>query len=222
MRQPDQNWDEFNWEEALRESDQFAARYFRLLDRFCDLPGADELIAKHMGPDFAANLPENGFANLADWDEEEVEYFLEHLPEDDMDDELEFDDTDSFFYETEPVFVSLRQSAIGWCNVYAAVLPPEARFKGLKVLFHIGRALANLAYSIDDGLYEHPAASIAFAKRALGQVNQAVGLLNEMAQEKPSLKKILNTISSHLMKANDELVDHLQKCRRETGPNGAA
>ena len=73
MRQPNENWSEFDWEQALRESDGAAARYIKLLGRFSDLPSADELIARHMGPDFDPLMLDMDMASeygFDDWAEE--------------------------------------------------------------------------------------------------------------------------------------------------------
>src|SRR5690606_7984568 len=42
-------WNEYTWEEALKYSDHLAGRYFHMLDRFADLPDAEELIAIKLG-----------------------------------------------------------------------------------------------------------------------------------------------------------------------------
>ena len=221
MREPDKDWDEFDWERALRESDDFAVRYFQLLRRFYDLPGANELIAHHMGADFEESLPDCTFeceecggrwqcefASPLDWNPESREMPAEEdVPDPDPESE------EPLFFESDPVFVMLRQAAVGWCNIYAAILPPDSRIKGLKILYHVGRSMANLAYSIDDGLSDQPAASIAFTKRSLAQLNHALGYLNQLIREKPRLKKILTTIREHLINANEALLDNLQRYR---------
>ncbi|OPZ28650.1 MAG: hypothetical protein BWZ02_01239 [Lentisphaerae bacterium ADurb.BinA184] len=228
-------WNEYRWEQALRESDDFAARYFALLRRFCDLPGAEELIAERMGPDYEDSLPECE-TECEDcekrWD---CEYaapheWVTHSP--DADDEDEEDDGgeegggedeageeppielgDALFYETDPTFHSLRQAAMGWCNIYAAILPPEARRRGLSILFAIGRGLANLSCSVGNGLYEQPAASVAFAKRCLACLNMALGDLQRMMDERPRLARLLAAMQEHLLRARGAVVDHLGRCR---------
>lgn len=239
MRQPNEDWSEFDWERALRESDEFAARYFRLLKRFCDFPGANELITTHMGPEFKDEMPECDFecqecpqrwdcefAAAIDWAVAEEEMPAEgepvNLPGFEEEEEEGMEEGDPAMYEADPAFVVLRQAAIGWCNIYAAILSPDARPQGLGILYHIGRSLANLAYSINDGMFEQSDASIAFAKRSLGHLNKAVGLLNELINEKNRSKKILSTIRSHLIRAHDALIDHLHRCRSgATGMAGA-
>ncbi len=226
MRHPNDEWNEYEWEKALRESDEFAHDYFKLLRRFSDLPGANELIAKHLGKHYGdmiadCNMDCDNCENQ--WNCDLIAFDdLPHSDENDGEGEpddfdFDFDNEDtSFFYEHDRSFVTLRQAAIGWCNIYAAILPQEARPTGLKILYYIGRALANLAYSIGDGAYDQPAASVAFAKRASSQLNKAIGLINQLMVERPRLKKIMMTIRSHLLKANEAILDHLQQCREES------
>ena len=225
MRQPNENWTEFDWEEALRESDTMAERYFHLLKRFSDLPSGDELIAKHMGPEFDPAMLDMDVDDddLADWPEDDSSGQWR-----DGDSDLEAGDSSepteqeqTLYYETDPVFIALRQNAVGWCNVYAAILPREARERGLKVLYHLGRSLANLAYSIDDGTYEQPAASIAFAKRSLASLNLALRELELLIHEHRRLHQLLKTMRKHLIECVDRVVDHLQRCRNRQKGKGA-
>ena len=226
MRQPNENWTEFDWEEALRESDVMAERYFTLLKRFSDLPSGDELIARHMGPDFDPAMLDMDPAS---------DYDLPEWPEDDSAGQWHDDDPlqeggeggdsaeqeQTLYYETDPVFVALRQNAVGWCNVYAAILPREARNRGLSILYHLGRSLANLAYSIDDGSFEQPTASIAFGKRSLASLNLALRELDVLMQEHRRLHQLLKTMRKHLIECVDKLVDHLNRCRQRQKGKGA-
>jgi hypothetical protein len=219
MRQPNENWTEFDWEEALRESDEMAERYFRLLQRFSDLPSADDLIARHMGPDFDGamlDMDPGPDSLLNDWpDDDNASAWHDHPPgqESAEDNGEEAEQEQPLFYETDPVFIALRQNAVGWCNVYAAILPREARARGLQVLYHLGRSLANLAYSIDDGTYEQPAASIAFGKRSLASLNLALRELDLLIHEHRRLHQLLKTMRKHLIECVDRVVDHIARCR---------
>lgn len=241
-RQNPDFWDEFEWEQALRDSDDYARRYFQLLERFSDLPAANELITAYLGRgagdddcSFDCDQCEerwscdlslaNEWNTAADneWDEEED-------GEDDDDeeggtdfergDEGPVEPGDTYFYESDNRFKLLRQVALGWCNVYAAILPPESRRIGIKALFHLGRALGNLSYSIGDGLYEHPAASVAFAKRALGHLNAALGAMHQLTSEKARLAPLLGAMRQHVFKSRSAVFDHLQECRRRCREDG--
>lgn len=223
-----ENWDEFDWERALRESDRYAARYFQLLRRFYDLPAGNDLIADRMSEgetpdpdcdfdcdncDFRWNCE---FAMSNDWitgteeDDDELPGFLD-------DDE---DDVDPFHFEKHPVFVQLRQAVMGWCNIYSVMLPPEARARGLQALYQLGRSLATLAYSIDEDYYQQPAASVAFAKRSLAHLNQGLGLVERISREGPKLQRLMRAIREHLLKVREKMLEHLDACRSavERGP----
>ena len=219
-------WSEFDWERYLRDSDEYAARFFSLLKRFCDLPGSQDLISKRISREFRGQMLECEFNCESCKSRYDCEFSQAELPEEEEDypEDGEADEHpaeanrplqpgDDIYYEAEPVFINLRQTAIGWCNVYAAILPTDARPRGLRVLFHLGRALATLAYSIGDGTYQQPAASIALAKRSLAQVNTALGQVAQLIQEKPHLRRILETMKNHIMKCRDNLVDYLHHCR---------
>lgn len=221
-----ESWDEFRWEKALRESDGSAAKYFQLLKRFADLPAADELISDRMGPDFEDDMPDCDFdcdtcsnrwqcefAPPLDWE------LSDERDQDDKENDYEQSDTplepgDSLFYETRPAFRSLRQVALGWCNVYAVILPDTCRPQGLNVLFNIGRALAYLSGAIGDGLYEQPARNLAFGKRTLAAMNSALGGMDEIIRKQPKLTNLLTAMRKHLLTARQGAVDHLQQTRK--------
>lgn len=224
---------EFEWEDILRDSDQYAAKYFRLLRRFCDLPGSRDLIADRMGEEFRDQLPDCDldcedccdrwnceFDAHQEWFADE-EFEPDDADGDDADDNDQPHDADwqaqpgdALFFESDPAFNALRQNALGWCNIYAAILPPESRRQGLVVLFEIGRSLANLGYSISDGLYEQPGANIAFAKRSLFHLNQALGGLQALTHDLPRLTGLLTAMRKHLLKAREAILSQLENCRR--------
>lgn len=224
------NWTEFDWEKYLRENDQYASRFYALLKRFYDLPGANELIAHKMSREFKHQMLDCDFdcercdkrtdcefsTERQDWSG-----FGAYDAEDDDDPGHAAGPGDAIFYETDRNFVMLRQTAIGWCNIYAAILPQDARPAGLRILFHIGRALANLAYSIGDGSGAQPPASVALAKRSLDQLNTAIGQISQLAHDKPRLKKILDTMTGHLLRCRDGVIAHLQSSRSHSGDNAA-
>ena len=192
------NWTEYDWEMAMRQSDRFASKYFQLLDRYGDLPGSDDIILKQMGGITSPLMEENDFY---------IEFDLDDLQEIDDDDGETFEG--GFYYENTPVYMLLRQVAIGWCNIYATFLMPEHRKYGVNILFHLGRAMAHIAGSLGDGQYENVASNIASGKRAADQVNKAIGLVEQLNQYRPAYKKVTEAINKHLREIHSKIVDHL-------------
>ncbi|MFW5802456.1 MAG: hypothetical protein ACOCWJ_00930 [Verrucomicrobiota bacterium] len=216
------DWNEYEWEQALRESDQYASRYMRLLRRFSDLPGGQDLIAERMESastalptcDFDCDSCEHRwnceFAMPHDW-------MLGEIPDIDEDEEDLLDDENDdggLLYEKDVTFALLRQMTLGWCNVYAAVLPAEQRGPALTVLYHLGRALGNLAYTLEETDAEQPDAGIAFLKRCQNHLNEALGIMNRLGQESARHERLMKALRKHLMEAREGVLRHLEKRRR--------
>ena len=212
--QPDwknsEQWNEFQWEQALKYSDHSAARYFRMLDRFGDLPDAEELIA--------ASLGDLGFFEFDD------EFSEDWTEEDEFGDgaETEGSDEDSdpivpgdaMFFEASPLYKRARQISLGWCNIEASVLAKEDHMWGLIILLHLGRLLSYLSLSIGDGTFVRAVANIAFGKRSLSQINNILGELQTKSQECPKYAGMFNLVSEHLLETHDMLILHVEECRR--------
>lgn len=207
-------WTEHQWEQALKYSDGMAARYFRMLDRFGDLPDAEELIAARLGDQQLFELDDGELDH--DWIGANLNTDGD-VPDDDSPEEIAYDDRtgpgDSFYFETRPVYQRARQVALGWCNILASVLRSEDRFWGLKILFHMGRVLSYLALSVGDGTYERASGSIAFAKRALAEVNTILGEIDNKVEETPKYATMFKLIRELLLDNRGLIVNHLVECR---------
>lgn len=225
-----EEWNEFEWEQALRESDQYAFRYVRLLQRFNDLPGANDLIAEHMSRESNDVLPTCDFdcdncekrwtcefAMPHDWMMGEIPDFSD--PDDDVREnpfggsDEEIDAEGGLAYEKDGTFALLRRTTLGWSNVYAAVLTPDQRPVALRALYHLGRALGSLAYTLEEADDERAATGVAFLKRALQHLNAALGHLAELGQETGRQKRLIGTIRGYLLTVREGLLNHLQKYR---------
>ena len=211
--QPDWNnseqWDEFQWEQALKYSDHSAARYFRMLDRFGDLPDAEELIA--------ASLGDLGFFELddelaEDWAEED-EFRAEAEAEAGEEERGPIVPGDAMFFEASPLYKRARQISLGWCNIEASVLAKEDHMWGLTILLHLGRLLSYLALSIGDGTFDRAVPGIAFGKRSLSQINTILGELQTKSQEKPKYTGMFKLVNEHLLEIHDMLIEHIEECR---------
>lgn len=211
-------WREFEWEEALKFSDDLAAQYFQLMDKFGDLPDADELIAAELG--------EHNFSHfdLADYDDpsfNELDDFDEFDKENDLTpSSLDVEPGDSLYFETCPAYQRARQIALGWCNITASVLDEKDRFWGLIILFYLGRLLSYLSLGIGDGTYEHINASIIFTKRSLHQANVILGELKKKENEKAHYQTIFKFVNRHLLENHDLMVDYLLDCKERKKNSG--
>jgi hypothetical protein len=218
-------WDEREWEQALQYSDDMAARYFRMLDRYGDLPDAEELIAARLGDQQLFEIEEPEFLQEEGWgfdDTSEIgEPDAEGEGDSDGDGDGAYDEQmgpgDTLYFETCPVYQKARQVALGWCNILASVLQPEDRFWGMKVLFHMGRILSYLSLSVGDGTYERVTGSISFAKRALAEINTILGELDAKTRETPKYATMFRLIRELVLDNRELVVTHLFECRKRAG-----
>ncbi len=203
------NWTESDWENALKYSDDLASQYFHMLERYGDLPYAEDLIAKKLND-----------KNMVRCDDVfgDYEWYIDSKDDDDLVD-ADFDlgesqPGDSLFYETSPIYQKASQITLGWCNVLSSVLSPNDRFWGLNVLFYMGRMLSFISLSISDGTYEHINGNMIFTKRALSLVNQILGKLNSMEKKCSRYSTVFKIVQEHLLECHDLLVDYLMECKK--------
>lgn len=206
-------WDEYEWEQALKYSDHLASRYLRLLERFGDLPDAEQLIASKLGDASLLDLEEADLfgADMEEWRDDDNE------EEDEDDDEAHGKPGDVLYYESHPVFERSRQLALGWCNIHASVLHPDDRPWGVKILFYFGRVLSCLALSIGDGTYDRPQASLAFAKRGLDLINTILGEIDAKLAESRRYTSTLRKIRELLLEIHDAVVSLVFELRGRLG-----
>ena len=205
-------WKEFEWEKALKFSDHIASRYFRMLDRFCDLPGVDELIAKKLGGDY-------NFFYFDETDDSDNWYDdLESLVDPEKDDDFikneNLEPGDALYFESCPAYQKARQMAIFWCNIVASILDPDDRFWGVRILFLLGRMLSYISLGIDDGTFEHINGNIIFVKRALQQINVVLMEIEAKNKDSEHYNQVFMTLNKHLLENRDLLVSYLLDCRK--------
>ncbi|MDD7985432.1 hypothetical protein PQO01_10770 [Lentisphaera marina] len=197
--EPNDQWDEYDWEHVMRQSDLYAHKYMELFSDFGEVSGADEHIMEQL-----------------------QEFQLPGMDEDDFDFEIEsepFDpiemNTPAYFYERDKSYLLLRQVSIGWCNIFSTLLTEEDRPYGVKIIFHLGRALAYYQGSLADGQYDLPASFISAGKRALKNLNAALGLIEDLGRVHKRYLTITVAMMGHLRQVHDAIVDHLTKLRTE-------
>lgn len=236
MEKPEDNKDEVEWEQSFRQSDDFARKYFQLLRRYGDLPDGEDLITKKLikvfGEEFVDAMCgyDDYFSDpdLSPLDNPELD--LDDV-DDDMDGQLGAaggatpgdDDFDKDFggrsgmeridRHCHELVVTLTQTAMGWCNLYSCLLTKEHRGNGLRVMFFVSRALANISISLEEMIRWEVNAALARAKRCLDNVNQAIGLINDMKENTPAIREVMTTIQTQLIKCADDLGEYIRECR---------
>ncbi|MGL4853802.1 MAG: hypothetical protein ACRC37_00930 [Lentisphaeria bacterium] len=190
--------DEYQWEAAFKRADLFAHDYFKLLAQYGDFPEANSIIEN----DLLAAFPDIDQFMNSDF------VFFENESEKDDDDELSFIE----MIDSNPVYSQIKKLAMAWTNIHVSVLPENNKKDSLKVLFFLGRSLANIMCTLNDDSI--PEANVAFTKRTLQLINNAAGIINKLYHELPSLEPFLHEMVTQLSKTHDITVDYLIKLRK--------
>jgi tetratricopeptide (TPR) repeat protein len=167
-------WNEFDWENYLRDQDDVLHRYLAFYEQLKNHPERLDEAAHLMGWDkeaWSSESPDDDDADVAEEDDEESDgefqsqpYILQKNP---------------VFIATKAIYLSLRRA---WERV--AVDPekvPQPLALAFQTTLYRGEEQATLAiHSLDFGDY---AMAISLFKRALRELNQSFSLLDEKAAE---------------------------------------
>lgn len=183
MRDDNEIWDEFKWEEFMKEQDRKVDRYMELFYKYQNHPDRDELIAREMGwtwlldkrdtDEFGPPLPQTG--EVEEGDEWKVNAGIP------TDHNFDFDS-----YKTLPVFQRAHRFAVDAMK-FVDQLSESARENSVVVEFISNAMVASAKIAGGTGLgddLEDLGGNIAYCKRGLAAANLAIAALHEMRERK--------------------------------------
>lgn len=173
-------WDEFQWEEFMKQQDRKVDRYMELFYRYQDDPNRDEIIAREMGWTWLLNQPDPSIPR--DEEGEEIDEGEDWKASAGMegDELLEYHQ-----YKYLPVYQTAHAFALRAFR-FADQLPESARGDSAVVDFVSNALIAGAKIAGGSGLgddIEELGGNIAYCKRGLAAANLAIAALHEM-QEK--------------------------------------
>lgn len=201
----EQNWNEFDWEKAFKKSDKFAHTYFKQLAKYGEFPENTDIIEDNL---------QNAFKNVEEFYESDLILASENSSfSDEFSDEPSDEEIDSEIkkFVTNPLYINLKRTALGWCNILSSLLKEEDKETGLKILYYLGRALATTICTLSEDAGK--AGNTAFIKRTLFYINACGGLLNKLIESRPELAELLSEISKQFSTIHDLTVDYLLQTR---------
>jgi hypothetical protein len=224
-----EDWDEFDFERVLRESDARTDKLGELLDKFGDDAGAEERIAREMGWSASgdADAPagaegESPRETFADFDFASVDAGqLEPDPRTEGVDWVRTCDGDL----SHPLVERCSEGAVRLCQELApdgSVGPDDPDLDLLLAEYQIttaklAGALNGLAYGRDS---QHPAFVVACLKRALGHLHAALSALAEVGQRRVLDKKIGLRVTAELFGIRESILGLMAEFRAHRPEDG--
>lgn len=237
----DKEWDEFDYEKFMRESDARTNKYMELLDKYKDHPDSDRLIAEEMGwSKRAERLKESAGGEDAEPDDAgEAEEF------DDSDDAFDVDEMNRICAEAanEPLVPEPATEGVDWVREEDGDIshPLSLRtFNSSQALWHkcdelnlgkgddddlcrlisefqitgakLAGALDSLAYGRDRR--EGPF-TVAYLKRALGHLHSAQAALEKVVPKNLLPAEVLTTTRKELFEIREEILRLMEEFRGE-------
>lgn len=224
------DWDEFDYEKLLRESDARTDKYSELLDRYMDHPDRDEIVERLMGwrePEEdgepgAASANETG-DNAGEPRSDEAFHPLEEAAAEAVDRELEPDPaTEGVDWVREadgdishPLSLRAFNGSMQlWRSAQASgaddpdldELVSEFQITSAK----LAGALDSLAYGRD---LEHGPFLVAALKRGLSHLHRAQAALERVAERKLLLSAVVTTTRQDLFEIREEILRLMQEFR---------
>jgi hypothetical protein len=238
---PDKEWDEFDYEKFMRESDARTDKYLELLDKYRDQPDREHIIAQEMG--WAALDAETG---AGDTHTPAAPPEGEGASDRDDDDWLDVDEINRMCAEAEtnPPQPDPATEGIDWVREEDGGIshPLSLRaFDGSVALWHRCRELglskrddpdlcdlisefqvtgAKLAGALDSLAYGRDQTEgpfiVAYLKRALGHLHRAQAALEQVVPKNLLPERILGVTRKDLFDIREEILRLMEEFRRRT------
>ena len=227
----DKEWDEFDYEKLLRESDARTDKYSELLDKYMDHPDRERIIAKEMGWNWLEN--EAGEDDDGESDEQPGEEKSEiegergfeipdEVPEIEPDPTTEGVDWvhDKHGGTSHPLAMRAHETSIAFwckcdelgfketededlCNLISEYQITSAKLAG---------ALNGLAYGRD---LTEGAFIVACLKRSLGHLHAAQAALEKVAPRKMLPEEVVESVRKELFGIREEILKLMREFRGE-------
>ena len=227
-------WDEYDWERFLQQQDRKTEKYMELLEKYLDDPNRDQIIAREMGwhhlldettgKDWAADLDhlftrnqrsakpgedeeEEEEDDLDDEDEEEDDDdLLDDEDEEELDDEEDEDEEAESRHDRHPLYQAASALAVYVDQLFdendpAAQHPAIARLTTSATLANV-----KLAAALTDDNVDELGMTIAYLKRALKAVTNALDATAQCEQEKLLDHEGANDLRMRIFQVRDGII----------------
>ncbi|MCE9612174.1 MAG: hypothetical protein K8R23_18405 [Chthoniobacter sp.] len=208
--EPEKIWDEYEWERFLQQQDRKTEKYMELLERYIDDPNRDQIIAREMG--WYHLLDKEGEA----W-EEKVESLFEEVFEEDRDDEAiaKAFDEEVHGYEGHPLYLAAFALTI-WIDQFSDEIDDAPNQPScVKLSANASIASAKLAAALSDDDVDEIGMTIAYLKRALKAVMNAMDAAVQLKKEVDLRPEGFVSLNQRLFQIRDGIIQLMGENRIE-------
>ena len=205
--QPENIWDEYDWERFLQQQDRKTEKYMELLERYIDDPNRDQIIAREMG--WTHLLNEDG----EKWAETVDDLFDEEM-EDELD-ELEEDADEEEGFEVHPLYQASFALTVWIDQLFDERADLQNHPAAVKLSTQTAIASAKLAAALSDDDVDEIGMTIAYLKRALKAISSAMDAAVQLRKELPLDVERSGTLNQRLFQVRDSIIELMGSYRAE-------
>jgi len=216
--EPEKMWDEYDWERFLQQQDLKTERYMELLEKYVDDPDRDQIIAREMG------WPDPVEGEDFDWGELSFEASSEDAGfEGETYEEVEEDDLEGIpeSFELHPLYQASFALTVWIDQIFDEHEELQNHPSAVKLATNSAVASAKLAAALSDDDAEEIGMTIAYLKRALKAISNAIDanlVFAEVAKLSSHRRRQLHARLFHVRDGIIELMgDYRNEWRRRHG-----
>ena len=194
-----QHWDEFRWEEEIRQDERRISGYFRELAACLDLPDEEELIYGQLASrnDLVVAETPDSIRNTNSYDDEDME-----------------EENRAPRRSVESATVDELDMLCAEWNILTAVpLSFQQQTAALGCSCAFSKLLARCADFLEPGEHCTNALLISMGKRTLRDLNETVQFLDKMSEIIPELDQEIGRFISRLGEIRERLISRLNSLR---------
>lgn len=206
--QPEQVWDEYDWERFLQQQDRKTERYMELLERYIDEPNRDQLIAREMG--WTHLLNDDGVK----WVESVDDLFEEEMEELEDESESAEEDSDESF-EVHPLYQAAFALTVWIDQLFEEGPALQNSPAGVKLSTQAAIASAKLAAALSDDDVDEIGMTIAYLKRGLKAISLSMDAGAQLRKDGALNVDRFSTLNQRLFQIRDSIIELMGSYRAE-------
>lgn len=207
--EPEKTWDEYDWERFLQQQDRKTERYMELLEKYIDAPDRDQLIAQEMG--WPLPVETDSF----DW----TEMSFEASSEDEDFEEEDYDEEDiegvPESFELHPLYQASFALTVWLDQLFDESEEMQNQPSAVKLATNAAMASAKLAAALSDDDVEEIGMTIAYLKRALKAITNAMDASLVFSQEAKLSSRRRRQLHARLFQVRDGIIELMGDYRGE-------
>jgi hypothetical protein len=206
----DRAWDEYEWERFLQQQDRKTERYMELLEKYMDHPERDRIIAQEMG-----------WHHLLDDSQEEPEWLsdLSARMADEVDEIFagndEPDGGESETFEMHPLYQASFALTVWIDQLFDELGDLQNHPSAVKLATQSAIASAKLAAALSDDDVDELGMTIAYLKRALKAISNAIEAGVALKKELDLTPERFATLNHRLFQIRDGIITLMGEFRAE-------